>query len=1242
MKKKWLSGVLTMALVTTTVASTMPAYTVDAKDEAVGKTYYVSSTDGKDTNNGLSENNAFKTLDKINEIKLQPGDKVLLEKGSVFENQALHLKGSGSKEAPIEVSAYGEGDRPKINTNGHGQWELNYGKHLDNQNHKWKGTVSSSILLEDVEYVEIRGLELTNDRSGNDDEVNDNEKEYNDPYCMDRTGVAGVAQNKGTIDHIVLDDLYIHDVDGNVYNKHMTNGGIYFIVEKPENEKETGIARYDDVQIRNCQVDTVDRWGIAVGYTYNWDKFGGATISDEVIKKYGSTNVVIENNYLNNVGGDHITTMYLDRPMVQYNVGENGSKHINFQDFSKEQPRLDANGNEIGKLPVGNGRVAAGIWPWKCKNAVFQYNECFKTLNAKNGNGDGQPWDADSGDGTNYQYNYSHGNTASTIMFCEGESINNTFRYNISQNEEMGPLDPAGNAGNTQVYNNTFYIKEGIKSLWYRNSGPVNMENNIFYFAGDKPVEVKDWNPSNNKKYDNNLYYNVSTYPNDANAVKVNAGTKVFVDAGKGPDAAAANKQARKHENPNEKTVFDGYKLAENSPAINKGKIVKDLNGYAIEHDFFGKTIGGVPEIGAAESDVVSLVLRSEAYTVDNAAKTIGGLEKNTTVKELKENVYYDAGLTLTVKNADGKVLGENDIVKGNMTVELSDGTNKVAYTIVANADNQLKETSFMVKEKTKTIYVPSTTKNPMTVGAIKSDVKVHETASVSVWNGDKEVKSGAVKEGMVVRITAENGTANNYKIEVKNEYQWAKDYVHKQQGNVWFAQMKKGGKYTNMTTVDKDGWPNWALDTYYGPGVDAGQGTTEGYGDETHGLISAPINTNTAEGTAMTFRAAKDGVVNFNIKSNEPYLRQDGNANGSVIVSLTVNGKEQQNCKLTESKKKGEFPAKEGIAVKKGDFIRVEAKNEGNPSKPSVHITPIITYQDVAVEDKEAPTKPSDLRVTDVKKTSVTVNWAEAFDNVDVAGYRVYVDGKLQNTDKLVEGTSYTVEGLQAGTTYKVEVAAVDTAGNESEKAEVSATTESDVVVVDKSKLQELYDVCKGYDKNNFTADSWKDFEKALKEAKKVLDDKKATQDEVDAAYDALEKAEQALVPVQQPEKVDKSKLQAAYDKYSKYDAKDYTAESWKNFAQALENAKTVLNDGEATQDEVDKALDALNAAEKALVKVKPITPEKPKPEQPKPEKPNKPNTPVKTGDEAPVLPLTATVAGMGLAIALLLKKRK
>ena len=442
MKKKWMSGALALLLAGTTVASMVPAVAVNAEgqDTATGTTYYVDSQSGSDSNDGTSESKAFKTLEKVNDLDLEPGDTVLLKKGSVFEDQALKFtkEDSGTAEAPVKISTYGNGDRPQINTNGHGQWEQNYGVALDNSNHKWHGTVSSSILIMDTEYIEIEGLELTNDRNSATDTEKD--KTYNDAYAMDRTGVAGVAKDNGTVDHIVLNDLYIHDVTGNVYNKHMANGGIYFIVEKPTNEATTGIARYNDVQIKNCYLDTVNRWGIAVGYTYKHGQFNNAALSDEVMSTYGSSNVVIENNYLNNVGGDAITTMYLDRALVQYNVSENAAKQINYTDFSQRQPQLDANGNDTGnKLGVGNGRVAAGIWPWKCKDTVFQYNECFATLNAAHGNGDGQPWDADYGDGTNYQYNYSHGNTASTIMFCGPQSINNTFRYNISQNEDMGP-----------------------------------------------------------------------------------------------------------------------------------------------------------------------------------------------------------------------------------------------------------------------------------------------------------------------------------------------------------------------------------------------------------------------------------------------------------------------------------------------------------------------------------------------------------------------------------------------------------------------------------------------------------------------------------------------------------------------------------------------------------------------------------------------------------------------------------
>lgn len=1168
MKKKVLSGLLALALVVTSGASMIPAYTAEA--EELGTTYYVSSIDGDDSNDGLSEDKAFATLDKINEITLQPGDEVLLEKGSVFEDQALHIKGSGSEEAPIIVSTYGEGDRPQINTNGHGQWYQNYGGHLDNTNHKWKGTVSSSILLMDVEYIEISGLEITNDRASATDTEKD--KEYNDAFAMDRTGVAGVAKDKGTVDHIVLDDLYIHDVTGNVYNKHMANGGIYFIVETPENESETGVARYNDVQIRNCYLDTVNRWGIAVGYTYQWGQFKTAALSDDTMEKYGSSNVVIENNYVANSGGDAITTMYLDRPVVQYNVSQNAAKQINTTDYSKQQPQLDpTTGEWTGNyLAVGNQRVAAGIWPWKCKDAVFQYNECFNTMNASNGNGDGQPWDADYGDGTNYQYNYSHGNTASTVMFCGVESINNTFRYNISQNEDMGPLDPAGNTGNCHVYNNTFYIKEGLTSIWstmHSNNGPMTIENNIFYFAGDTPVAATNWNPSGNKVYDNNLYYNVSTYPNDENAVKVDAGTPVLVDAGSGPVQAAEDGKARLHDDPNEETVFDGYKLAENSPALNAGKVITDQNGFELEHDFFGHELTAVPEIGAAESDLVSLAVRSNVYRVNASALEISALPKNTTAAELKENLIYDSAVTLIVTDSEGNELDDADIVAGGMKVVLTYGEDSLTYTIVENTDNELKSSVFMVSDKT--IYVPSTENNPATVEELKDGVEVHETASVSVWNGEEEVADGAVAEGMTLRITAENGTANDYTIAVKNDYQWAKDYVHGQQGNVWFAQAKIDGEWQNMTEVDSSGWPNWQLDTYYGPGVDAPQGTTSGYGDDVHGLISTPIKTTTAEATAMAFRAPKTGMVNFSIKDDEPYLRQAGNSGGSVIITLLVNGEEVQSCKLTDSNVKGDFPDVNNIWVEKGDWILVQASNEGQPSKGSVHITPEITYVDAEFSEENPLVFPSTTDETvsfeaeyatelinsndgesdpNWPMAIASANWASGgrFVNclakndyikyayrADVAGtYEVtmtYRSGSpinkvqlmsepegvivsdiqtVKNANQQTDTLTFNITVTQAGAGTLVVTAPDSGKGPQIDKFEIRLVETAPEV--DKSALEEVLAAAEEYAAkiSNYTPETAEVFQTAYDAAKEVFADAAASQEEVDNAAAALQSA--------------------------------------------------------------------------------------------------------------------------------------
>ena len=1107
MKKKWMSRTLALALAGTTVASMMPTVPVNAKESAAtGTTYYVDSKGGNDSNDGTSESKAFKTLDKVNGLNLEPGDTVLLKKGSVFEDQALKFtkEDSGTAEAPVKVSTYGEGKRPQINTNGHGQWELNYCNPLDNQNHKWKGTVSSSILIEDAEYLEIEGLELTNDRESSTDTEKD--KKYNDADAMDRTGVAGVAKDNGTVDHIVLNDLYIHDVTGNVYNKHMTNGGIYFIVAKPTNEGETGIARYNDIQIRNCSLDTVNRWGIAVGYTYQWRQFTTGALSDATMAKYGSSNVVIENNYLNHVGGDAITTMYLDRPLIQYNVSENAAEQINTKDYSKNQPSLDANGNPNGTQGVGAGRVAAGIWPWKCKNAIFQYNECFTTLNASKGNGDGQPWDADYGDGTNYQYNYSHGNTASTIMFCGPESINNTFRYNISQYEDMGPLDPAGNSGNCQVYNNTFYIKEGLNTIWHRshgNGGPVDMENNIFYFAGNTQATVNNWNPSGNKTFSNNLFYNVSTYPNDANAVKVNAGTEVLVNPGSGPDSVAVDKAARKHENPTEKTVFDGYKLAENSPAINKGKVVVDRNGYTIDHDFFGHAITAVPEIGAAESDVVAdtLILRSNVYKVDGT--NVSELPKNTTVDAFLKNIIVDTGVKVTVKDGE-KVLEGTDVVKGGATIVLSyEGKTDVTYTVVASSDKELKASYYEVRETE--VQVPYTEKNPTTVKELKANLTVADTATVSVVNAEKELADkDAVADGMTLRITAEDGTTNDYAIKQKNEYNWTKDFINGQQGNVWFGQMKDGsGDWANMTSVDKDGWPNWATHTYYGPGIDDDQHVTTASSPDKHGLLSAPPSTNIS--TAMAYRVPKSGTVSFKVRDGEPYLRQSPNEGGTVTLSLYVNGTEKKNLTLETSKKKeGNWEKAEEIEVTRGDIIRVVAKCNGNPSKPSAHITPIITYVDKAAADKEAPTVPADVKASEIAHTGAKLTWTASKDNVEVAGYNVYLNDEKVN-DELITGTEYDLAALTANTEYNVTVTAVDAAGNESEKSEAATFT-----TLKEADLTELTTTITEAEKVLTAEDKDKYSEAALVELKELVEAGKqltatSTQEAVDKMKDEI-----------------------------------------------------------------------------------------------------------------------------------------
>ena len=104
------------------------------------------------------------------------------------------------------VGAYGEGALPLIQAEGQGIWYQDYGTELDSPVHTREGYVSSAILLYDVSYLTLRDLAVTN-------EGQITGEEYSAPLKMNRTGVAVVAKNGGTLRQICLERLEVSHVN---------------------------------------------------------------------------------------------------------------------------------------------------------------------------------------------------------------------------------------------------------------------------------------------------------------------------------------------------------------------------------------------------------------------------------------------------------------------------------------------------------------------------------------------------------------------------------------------------------------------------------------------------------------------------------------------------------------------------------------------------------------------------------------------------------------------------------------------------------------------------------------------------------------------------------------------------------------------------------------------------------------------------------------------------------------------
>ncbi|KFI42538.1 hypothetical protein BIFI_0955 [Bifidobacterium bifidum] len=939
---------------------------------STGTTYYVSSTHGDDGNAGTDQNHPWKTLDKVNAIAtdLKPGDSVLLERGSTFQDQYLHIKDtSGTADAPITIADYGDASaKPVIAANGvkGSRWYQNYRASVGN--HQNKGTVSSAILLKDVSYITVKNLEITNDDPDVYDPIDtwkwtdtadsDGTKLDRSADRMDRTGVAGIAENGTTMSHVTLEGLNIHDVDGNIYNKHMANGGIYFMAHYARENKNAAdntwlqnhISRFDHITIKNNIVKDVDRWGIAVGYTAYLNfidaAWGDGSIDDDLIAKYGQTNVTIENNYVKGAGGDAITLMYCDRPVIQYNVGDSVSKHMNDVDY----PHDREHGGRYG------GWVAAGIWPWRCKDPIFQYNEMYNNLNSEHGNGDGQAWDADYGDGTLYQYNYSYGNSFASLMICNQYAINTTFRYNISQNDRRGVFDLPSNGPGNHIYNNTVYIGKDSAVLTGRSNSQAKFENNIFINATDTK-KTETWNRGNQhggQTYDNNMYVNYANKPaSDSNAVEVADVKTVLANAGHAPSAPKADGSVYGRSG----SEFDGYKPVDGSPAINAGKVISDMNDYAVTNDFFGNTIKGTPDLGAVESNVLSVSGKVNAYET----ATVGG---------------------------------------------------------------------------SKVVYVPFTAKNPTTVKQLRAGLTVGDGSVANVYRGgNKLAADAAIQSDDVLRFEVE-GTSNTpieYTIAQKNAWNWVDDFKTDSQGPIWTSQRQVSGEWQTITDFGSDVYPQTYYDKYYGVGVDYQNKSLPADRSAIHGLIAD--NPGDSAATAMAWTAPKAGSVKVTLDEVtgahvEPYIRQSNSNGKDVVLKLLKNDEVICSATMTDSFATATgfneclASAKGTVKVAVGDVLRFSVDAATGASKSSIHISPVITYQDVAPVESQTAQYAASYDAVSAKvgaKATATVKFTKGGAAATPTGVKSYalktaVDGVA--VDAATGAVTYTPGADAYGTT--------------------------------------------------------------------------------------------------------------------------------------------------------------------------------------------------------------------------------
>jgi hypothetical protein len=421
-------------------------------------TYYVDPA-GSDSQSGASAATAWQSLAKVDTHTFGPGDRVLFKAGGTWTG-ALALHGSGSAGSPITVASYGTGPRPVI---------------------AGGGTAVSAVLISNEHDITVDGLEVTN--SNGDGSW--------------RNGVEVAARDVGAVPGIILQNLYVHHIDGppgTVVN--IGHGAILAHVNgNAVPTFYTGMTIQDNevADSRSYGVVTWSTWMRRDGWNALWGELG--IPADGYGAFTPSTGLVIRGNTVHDIGNGGISPNQVSGTLIEHNT--------------------------VTRTATNHGNAA--IWWSGADDTVVQYNDVSATSN--NGKGmDDTAFDSDESTyGSLVQYNFSHDNAGGFFETCSADSApaEATVRYNVSQNDAGNVFYiSCYNARHVDIYNNTVYAgvstaANPLYSIVYKetNNTEVGFRNNVFV----NPLGVP-YNTSGDMTYKHNVYFG-GPRPTDSTAI---------------------------------------------------------------------------------------------------------------------------------------------------------------------------------------------------------------------------------------------------------------------------------------------------------------------------------------------------------------------------------------------------------------------------------------------------------------------------------------------------------------------------------------------------------------------------------------------------------------------------------------------------------------------------------------------------------------------------------------------------